>query len=73
MTIPVPALALPLARCLVLRLTLIPLGPLSDEKGQFNDEDGDGFAEEGETISYTTTVKNEGNVRISILAVSRTL
>jgi len=32
--------------------------------GEFNDESGDGFAQPGETISYTFAVQNNGNVTL---------
>ena len=45
----------------------------SVEDGRLSDEDGDGLADEGETISYTTTLQNTGNVRVKIVAVSHSL
>ena len=38
--------------------------------GTFNDEDGDGFAQVGETISYAFEVTNTGNVVITDVTVS---
>ena len=38
--------------------------------GVFNDENGDGFAQVGETVSYTFTVTNTGNVTISNITIS---
>ena len=39
-------------------------GILLDKVGQWNDESGDGFAQPGETISYTFAVTNDGNVTL---------
>mgnify|MGYP005995890559 CR=1 FL=1 len=36
----------------------------------FNDEDGDGFAEVGETITYNFTVTNTGNVTVTNIIVT---
>ena len=46
---------------------------VSVEDAVLSDEDGDGLADEGETISYTTTLRNAGNVRLEIEAVSHSL
>lgn len=39
----------------------------------FSDEDGDGLGDEGETMIYTTTVANTGNVRVGSTKVSHLL
>ncbi|MEH6408236.1 MAG: gliding motility-associated C-terminal domain-containing protein, partial [Leeuwenhoekiella sp.] len=38
--------------------------------GSFSDENGDGFAQVGETIGYTFTVENTGDVTISGITIS---
>ena len=38
--------------------------------GVFNDVNGDGFAQVGETIDYTFTVTNTGNVTVSNITIS---
>ncbi|MFD1344371.1 DUF7507 domain-containing protein [Litorisediminicola beolgyonensis] len=50
----------------------LPQGPeLTLEKsGRFNDENDDGFAEAGETVTYTFTVENTGNVTVSNIALT---
>ncbi|WP_150546764.1 DUF4347 domain-containing protein, partial [Mesonia oceanica] len=41
--------------------------------GSFNDANGDGFAQAGETIDYTFTVENTGNATLTNITVSDTL
>ena len=41
-----------------------------EKQGVFNDENGDGIAQPGETISYTLTVKNDGDIGIYNLKVN---
>ncbi len=40
------------------------------KEGHFNDENGNGLADEGETITYTFTVKNRCNVTIHDISVT---
>lgn len=40
-----------------------------EKEGLFNDENGDGLAQVGETITYTLTVKNKGDIDIYNLKV----
>ncbi len=40
------------------------------KSGTFNDENGDGFAAPGETISYSFTVSNTGNITLSDVSIS---
>lgn len=41
--------------------------------GVFADEDGNGLGNAGDTISYTSTFENTGNVRVSNVSVSHQL
>lgn len=41
-----------------------------EKEGVFNDENGDGIAQVGETITYTLTVKNKGDIDIYDLEVT---
>lgn len=43
---------------------------MSVEIGAFNDEDGDELGDAGETMSYTATFRNIGNVRVGNARVS---
>lgn len=46
---------------------------MSVEIGAFNDEDGDELGDAGETMSYTATFRNIGNVRVGNARVSHLL
>ena len=54
---------------------IIPPNPLISilKTGAFNDEDGDGYADVGETIAYTYTVTNDGNVDLANVSVRDSL
>lgn len=41
--------------------------------GVFMDEDGDGFGDAGETMNYSITIRNTGNVRIGNIFVATSL
>lgn len=43
------------------------------EIGELADEDGDGFSDAGETIGYTITVQNVGNIRLKSISVNNSL
>ena len=40
------------------------------KSGSFNDENGDTYGQEGETVTYTYDVENDGNVTLTALDVS---
>lgn len=46
---------------------------LSVEFGVFGDGDGDTLGDAGETMTYTTTVENTGNVRVGGVKISHLL
>lgn len=53
--------------------SVIPLYFFPVEVGVFSDEDGDGLGDADETMIYTTTIVNTGNVRVGGTKVSHLL
>lgn len=52
-------------------ISLVPFASLSLQKvGTFEDENGDGFAQVGETISYQFLITNNGNLTLNNLSVT---
>ena len=52
-------------------MPLSPVPSIGLTKGSlFNDENGDGYAQVGETISYSFTVRNTGNVTLAAVGVN---
>lgn len=52
---------------------VVPLGINIVKTGSFNDEDGDGFADVGETIGYEFAVTNSGDIELADVTVTDAL